>query len=202
MTDSLPNDSTPDEDSNNSLESTDWSDYSDVLDNRNYNVAERANALAEESHVVKIAVGYFYLGGFDLLKENLQRAERVEILIGTDTSQRTIDELERGFRDDLDEYEKADAEDGIGRLYELIQQDKVDVKVYDETRFHPKLYLFKNPPGSADLGNAIIGSSNLSASGLRGNVELTSKSGTAAQFATLKSGSTTCGLRPRSSTPS
>jgi len=149
-----------------------WADYSDVLDNRNYNVAERANALAEESQVVKIAVGYFYLGGFDLLKENLQRAERVEILIGTDTSQRTIDELERGFSDDLDEYDKADAEDGIGRLYELIQQEKVDVKVYDETRFHPKLYLFKNPPGSADLGNAIIGSSNLSASGLRGNVEL------------------------------
>ena len=149
-----------------------WGEYSDVLDNRNYNVSDRANALAKESEVVKIAVGYFYLGGFDLLKENLQRAERVELLIGKETSQRTIDELERGFSDDLDEFDKAEAEDGIGRLYELIQQEKVDVKVYDETRFHPKLYLFKNPPGSPDLGNAIIGSSNLSASGLRGNVEL------------------------------
>jgi len=149
-----------------------WSGYSDVLDNREYDVAERANALAPEAETVRIAVGYFYLGGFDLLKENLRRAERVEILIGTDTDQRTIDELERGFADDLDEYDRTEAQEGINRLYELIQQDKVDVRVYDDSRFHPKLYLFEHPAGSPDLGRAIIGSSNLSASGLRGNVEL------------------------------
>lgn len=78
----------------------DWSGYSDVLDNREHDVAERANALAPEAETVRIAVGYFYLGGFDLLKKDLRRAERVEILIGTDTDQRTIDELERGFADD------------------------------------------------------------------------------------------------------
>jgi hypothetical protein len=150
----------------------DWSGYSDVLDNREYDVAKRANALAPEAETVRIAVGYFYLGGFDLLKENLRRAERVEILIGTDTNQRTIDELERGFADGLEEYEKSEAQEGINRLYELIQQDKVDVRVYDDSRFHPKLYLFEHPAGTPDLGRAIIGSSNLSASGLRGNVEL------------------------------
>jgi len=90
----------------------DWSDYSDVLDNREYDVAERANALAPEAETVRIAVGYFYLGGFDLLKENLRRAERIEILIGTDTDQRTIDELERGFGDDLDEYDRSEAQEG------------------------------------------------------------------------------------------
>ena len=153
-------------------EAPDWSDYSDVLDNREYDVAERANALAPEAETVRIAVGYFYLGGFDLLKENLRRAERVEILIGTDTDQRTLDELERGFADDLDEYDRSEAQEGINRLYELIQEDKVDVRVYDDSRFHPKLYLFEHPAGSPDLGRAIIGSSNLSASGLRGNVEL------------------------------
>ncbi|MFD1585508.1 helicase-related protein [Halorientalis brevis] len=149
-----------------------WTDYSDVLDNREYDVADRANALAPEAETVRIAVGYFYLGGFDLLKENLRGAERVEILIGTDTNQRTIDEIERGFADDLEEYDRDEAQEGINRLYELIQEDKVDVRVYDDSRFHPKLYLFEHPAGSPDLGRAIIGSSNLSASGLRGNVEL------------------------------
>jgi len=150
----------------------DWSDYSDVLDNRNYDVADRANILAREADTVKIAVGYFFLGGFDLLKENLRGVDSVEILVGTDTDQRTIEELERGFTDDLNEYDKAEAEDGIGRLYELIREEKVNVRVYDDARFHPKLYLFRDPAGSPDLGHAIIGSSNLSPSGLRGNVEL------------------------------
>jgi len=150
----------------------DWSEYSDVLDNREYDVADRANALAPDAETVRIAVGYFYLGGFDLLKENLRNAKRVELLIGTDSDQRTIDELERGFADDLESYEKSEAQEGINRLYELIQEEKVDVRVYDDARFHPKLYLFEHPAGSADLGRAIIGSSNLSASGLRGNVEL------------------------------
>ncbi|ELZ48544.1 helicase, SNF2/RAD54 family protein [Halorubrum californiense DSM 19288] len=150
----------------------DWSGYSDVLDNRNYNVEDRANALAREADTVKIAVGYFFLGGFDLLKENLRDADKVEILVGTDTDQRTIEELERGFADDLDEYDRDEAEDGIVRLYELIHEEKVDVRVYDDARFHPKLYLFRDPAGSPDLGHAIIGSSNLSPSGLRGNVEL------------------------------
>ena len=150
----------------------DWSGYSDVLDNREYDVAGRANALAPEAAVVRIAVGYFYLGGFDLLKKNLQSAERIEILIGTDTDQRTVDELKRGFADDLREYDRSEAQEGINRLYELIQQEIVDVRVYDDSRFHPKLYVFEHPAGSPDLGRAIIGSSNLSASGLRGNVEL------------------------------
>ena len=150
----------------------DWSGYSDVLDNREFDVESRANALAPEAETVRIAVGYFYLGGFDLLKENLRRAERIELLIGTHTDQRTIEELERGFVEDLDEYDREDAQEGINRLYELIQEDKVDVRVYDDQRFHPKLYLFEHPADTPDLGRAIIGSSNLSASGLQGNVEL------------------------------
>ena len=118
----------------------DWSGYSDVLDNREFDVAERANALAPEAETVRIAVGYFYLGGFDLLKENLRGADRVEFLVGTDTDQRTIDELERGFVDDLEQYERSEAQEGINRLYELVQVDKVDVRVYDGGRFRPKGY--------------------------------------------------------------
>ncbi|QCS44682.1 helicase-related protein [Natrinema versiforme] len=167
MTDSTPPAAPDDRD-----EEPDWSDYSDVLDNKEFDVGDRVNALAPRAHTVKIAVGYFYLGGFELLKENLKDADHIQLIIGTHTSDRTIEELQRGFSDSLDEYDKDEAEAGVKRLYEFIQLGKVDVKVYNESRFHPKLYLFRNPPDAIDLGRAVIGSSNLSASGLHGNVEL------------------------------
>lgn len=151
---------------------SDWSGYFDVLDNDRYDVADRAKVLASKAETVRIAVGYFYFGGFDLIKRSLQKADKVEILIGTNTNQRSIDELQRGFADDLEEYDRLEAQEGINRLYKLIQEDMVDVRVYDKKRFHPKLYIFEYPTKSSDLGRAIIGSSNLSAGGLRNNVEL------------------------------
>lgn len=150
----------------------DWSEYPDVLDNEVYTVEDRVKATAPEGGTVKIAVGYFYLGGFELVKESLEGADKIQFLIGTNTSERTIQELKDGFSESLEEYDKDEAEEGIVRLYKLIQLGQVDVKVYDDKRFHPKLYLFLDPPGSVDPGRAIIGSSNMSASGLHGNVEL------------------------------
>jgi hypothetical protein len=43
------------------------SEYSDILDNRQFYVHDRANELAEGADGVKIAVGYFYISGFDIL---------------------------------------------------------------------------------------------------------------------------------------
>lgn len=147
-------------------------DYSDILDNRNFEVEERANFLADGSDEVKIAVGYFYVSGFDLLKENLQDAESIQLVIGRQTDAQTRNELVKGFKEDLDKVEKdEEAEEGVNRLYQLIQEDKVDVKIYTESRFHPKLYLF-NYEDAKVSGSAIVGSSNLSPSGLTGNVEL------------------------------
>lgn len=148
------------------------SDYSDILDNRQFYVEDRANQLAEGSKEVKIAVGYFYVSGFDLLRENLQDAEKVELVIGRQTDAQTKKELVRGFQEDLDKVEKnEDSKEGINRLYRLIHEDKVDVKIYTKSRFHPKLYLF-NYDDEKIPGASIIGSSNLSPSGLKGNVEL------------------------------
>lgn len=147
-------------------------DYSDILDNRNFEVEDRANYLAEGSDTVKIAVGYFYVSGFDLLKENLQDAEEIQLIIGRQTDAQTRDELVKGFREDLDKVEKnEETEQGVNRLYQLIHDDKVDVKIYTKSRFHPKMYLF-NYENKKVSGSAIVGSSNLSPSGLTGNVEL------------------------------
>ncbi|WP_434531161.1 helicase-related protein [Haloarcula sp. NS06] len=152
--------------------SPDWTSYSDVLDNETFTVSDRVNALAPRANTLDIAVGYFYLGGFDLVKDNIKDTEEVRLIIGTHTSSQTVKELKRGFSENLNEFDKEDAEPGVKRLYEFIQLGQVDVRIYNKARFHPKLYLFKNSPNDVDLGRAIIGSSNMSASGLQGNVEL------------------------------
>lgn len=153
--------------------STEDRSYADVLDNRKFYVRDRANELAEGAEVVKIAVGYFYIGGFDILRENLQDAESIQLMIGRETNAETKDELVRGFEQDLDELEEDEhTEEGVKRLYELIREDRVDVHIYTQSRFHPKLYLFNYGSGSTFPGAAIVGSSNLSPSGLTGNVEL------------------------------
>jgi len=146
-------------------------EYEDVLDNRKFEVKWRANILAESSPEIKIAVGFFYLGGFDLLRENLQNAEKIKLLIGRKTDYKTKEELVRGFTDDMDKLDLDESKDGVKRLYEMIQMDKVEVRVFTEKFFHPKLYLFEDERKRGS-GDAIVGSSNLSEKGLTSNVEL------------------------------
>ena len=151
----------------------DGNSYSDILDNRQFYVHDRANELAEGADNVKIAVGYFYVTGFEILRENLQDAENIQIIIGRQTDQATKEELSKGFEKELEEIEKTEErEEGLKRLYELIHEDRADVHVYTKKRFHPKLYLYNYNDDSKFPGSAIIGSSNLSTSGLTGNVEL------------------------------
>lgn len=162
----------PSDDTEQEDDPPDWTSYSDVLDNETFTVGDRVNALAPRANTLDIAVGYFYLGGFDLVRDNLEDTEKIRLIIGTHTSSRTVEELKRGFSKSLNEFDKEVAKPGVKRLYEFIQLGQVDVRVYNEARFHPKLYLFKNSPDDVDLGRGIIGSSNMSASGLQGNVEL------------------------------
>ncbi len=154
-----------------------WENYSEILDNDEYTVKDRANYLANGAKTVKVAVGYFFVGGFELLADQLEDADNVQLLIGRETNAKTISELKKVFSDDLDGFDVDEAQNGIENVYRLSQMDNVDVRVYwkSETTFHPKVYLFKYPendPHVKSLGHAIIGSSNLSASALTGNIEL------------------------------
>jgi SNF2 family DNA or RNA helicase len=155
---------------------TSWENYSEILDNKDFKVSERANYLAKGADEIKIAVGYFFIGGFELLAEDLEDIETVQILIGHETDAETIEQLKRTLTDDFEEFDPDEAREGIKKFYKLSQLEQVEVKVYtgENARFHPKLYLYQYPENSPvkSLGSAIVGSSNLSASGLTGNIEL------------------------------
>ncbi|MFB6187453.1 MAG: helicase Snf3, partial [Halobacteriaceae archaeon] len=79
-------------------------DYSEILDNKDFTVKSRANELANGAETVKIAVGYFFIGGFELLAEDLEDVDTVQILIGHETNSETIEQLKQVLSDDIEEF--------------------------------------------------------------------------------------------------
>ena len=155
----------------------------------------------KDAEDVDIAVGYFYLSGFlriaDLLKS---RKGKVRILIGR-TDKPTADEInaaynsfapdpsseshpsrkdQHTYREDVIRHIKCNAaaqrsdnssEKGVKALSELIASGQITVRAYLKGRLHAKAYIGSRD-SEANPGVAIIGSTNLSESGLVGNTEL------------------------------
>lgn len=145
--------------------------YRNVIDNREYLLSDYVNRYADSAKDVKMAVGFFYLSGFDLMKESVQGADSVKILMGRRTDLKTKDELVKGYEEELRNLpEEGEDVKKVLKLYELIREDKVDVKVYTDETLHSKLYLFKFTQPHSPI--AIVGSSNLSKSGFTSNTEL------------------------------
>lgn len=60
----------------------------------------------------------------------------------------------------------------VQKLIGMIRRGKVKIKVYTQGRLHAKAYIFELDPGQTTRGVAIVGSSNLSISGIREHAEL------------------------------
>ena len=130
---------------------------------------------------VHIATGFFNLGGYALLREGLQRASRVRILLGkepstTKTSPETpplVEELTEAVEADLHETmatgRRADHE-RVRDFLDFLRQDRVEVRLYPSRFFHAKAYILDGVPPFGTI--AIVGSSNFTTAGLTGNTEL------------------------------
>lgn len=178
----------------------------ELIDNRQYTLKDAVNALLTKSIFSKMAVGYFYLSGFEAIKHNLHKVKNLKILIGNSTNQETLDQLVEGFirldlaqkfkqttmdyqdRDTvseiLDETVRANVEQlecipqtdenehAIHSLVQCIEEGRVSIKVYTKGKLHSKAYLFEYEDQTVDRGIAIVGSSNLSFSGISHNSEM------------------------------
>ena len=152
-------------------------------------------------HSVDIAVGYFYLSGFNQVADLLAaRPGKVRILIGrTDAPTRAEiaagynpRESAGGYHSNQNRQEEVKARDetlgnvgrnaaaqpqddasenGIKSLAALIASGKADVRAYLKDRMHAKAYIGYTGLESAP-GTAIIGSTNFSTAGFTGNTEL------------------------------
>jgi superfamily II DNA or RNA helicase/HKD family nuclease len=171
-----------------------------LVDNTDATLEEVYKEVIPECEEIRIATGYFYLSGFDLIKDdlaNLRDPEQLNrapfrILMGRQTDRRTSDEIEEGltlreqFREELKEDISGLNSAQIERLDNLryfIANGRVDIRVRNPEQgyFHAKGGCFRAVPddpaereGEEDRRGAvtIVGSSNFSQSGHRHNVEL------------------------------
>ncbi|KOX94257.1 helicase-related protein [Halorubrum tropicale] len=173
-----------------------------LVDNTERTVEDIYKKIIPQIEEARIATGYFYLSGFDLYREDLERladpAELghapIRILMGRQTNRNTADEIGEGqnLRSELkDEVEESieelnNAQLGrLDRLRDFIAEDKVSVRVRNPENgyFHAKGASFRAPHDDDDWSTndsdtdtrpcaTVVGSSNFTASGHRNNIEL------------------------------
>jgi len=157
-----------------------------IVDNKrvkSLNMKEVLKIIAKDSDSFKCAVGYFYLEGLIEIINSLKDLKEIKILMGYETSKPTKEELLKVFKQRFNELEDNEQiRPAVKLFYQLVKEYKtLKIKVYfgDEKnpeRLHSKSYLFLRDNSSTDLLNrykaGVIGSSNLTPSGLVGNTEL------------------------------
>lgn len=168
------------------------------IDNRNGNSLEAAlNALLADFSSrlrdpvdVAIATGYFNPEGFAKIADALEGAGRLRLLIGAEPvppparavrrlgeprgeryehqiTRKALDAHEAGLKRDRDLLAFAPATDrALRRLLEFLASGRAEVRRYERRFLHGKAFLFEQ-------GKSVIaGSSNFTAAGLAGNLEL------------------------------
>lgn len=168
-------------------------EYESVIDNRSQHMdIAISTILSNEDQLVRhfdIGVGYFYLSGLLLISDAFtsfmnKRNGTLRIIMGKETNQPTLDILKSSYKEnykkELKKNVKSDAEKisktnstFILQFIQWIKQGRIEVKVYtgNGNYFHAKSYLFYSKR-EVKTGQVIVGSSNFSQLGLKGNTEL------------------------------
>ena len=143
----------------------------------------------KKSKRAKFAIGYFFLSGFSLVKEdfpdNYDGLPFLKIVMGNETTYPTKEELVAGYNlrelfkqrmiEDLQKAKLTEKQiEQLKTLREFVANNVIDVKLFDKSRLHAKLYLFLTKPDEkyGSPGLAVVGSSNFTAEGLTKNKEL------------------------------
>ncbi len=169
------------------------------IDNRNGNSLDRAiarhlNALRAEAALpwgLDIASAFFNVPGFNLIADGVEHLAKVRLLLGAEptpesamphrqpgdppeprfTQQqvaKSLEQLDEGLRRDRDLLPFDQSTDqAVRRLLDLLHGGKVEVRRYTRQFLHAKAFVFRTSGGGT-----VVGSSNLTYAGLRGNMEL------------------------------
>ncbi len=143
-----------------------------------------------EPVTVSIATGYFNPEGFALIAKYLETTAGVRLLLGAEPStppliprrkpgdkrgkaynaervKKALAENEEGLKADRDILGfSRDVDDKIQHLLDFLDSGKIEVRRYTQGFLHGKAFIFSNDEG------VIAGSSNFTAAGLTGNLEL------------------------------
>jgi superfamily II DNA or RNA helicase len=183
----------------------------DIIDNRTHKLAEQIRTNLDSSTAAHFAVGYFFLSGFTAIADKLPHIKHLRLLIGNTTNRQTIEQIAQGYqrleiieerleaqefadrqtlvtdnskqvRSQLELMEQSDeSETLVKNLVQMIEEKRLEVKVYTKGVLHAKAYIFDygeifdgkgKKLDRSEQGIAIVGSSNLTLSGLNNNTEL------------------------------
>ena len=122
-----------------------------LIDNSTENMADYIKKLCKTTDCLDIGVGYFYVNGFEAIKDCLKDIKKIRIIMGTNTDKYTVDAIKNTNTE----------------LYKAIKSGQIEIKIYDKTTFHGKTWIFRG-----EKSVAIVGSSNCSRKGLEENREL------------------------------
>ncbi|KUK49601.1 MAG: hypothetical protein XD75_0406 [Parcubacteria bacterium 33_209] len=167
------------------------SDLTFITNEKGQNLLERFKVLIKDTEFFDVLVGYFYTSGFYALYKSLERTKEIRILIGINTSKKTMElmgqakqselqfshaETKEHFSDllvnEMSEAEDSKAvEEGVMKFLEWLQSGKLEIKAYPTENLHAKLYIMSFIEGDRDVGRIITGSSNFTQSGLVDNLE-------------------------------
>ncbi|GFP38001.1 hypothetical protein HKBW3S44_01681, partial [Candidatus Hakubella thermalkaliphila] len=120
-----------------------------------------------------ITTAFFSLQAYAMVKDNLGQVRRFRLLLGKApeilTDATLGEELLRVLREEVEGYDLSrENENLVKDFIQFVQQENVEVRLYDKTFLHGKAYIFDNL--------VVIGSSNFTPSGLTHNTELNSVS--------------------------
>jgi len=161
-----------------------------ITNEKGNTLLERLNELVSRTEKLDILVGYFYISGFYQIYRSLEEVEKVRILIGLNTEIQVADAVQGNLKIQFESAKKikdsiskkyidevaiaeddADVEEGMFKFIEWLRSGKLEIKIYDKAPLHAKLYIFTFDKNQIDPGRVITGSSNLTRSGLKDNLE-------------------------------
>lgn len=153
---------------------------------------DRFQVLIKDCRFFDCLVGYFYISGFHLIHKALENTEKIRVLIGLGTGQKTYEllmkareesqshlshfEVKQIVEEDIVEElensgDQKEIEEGIRKFIEWVRGKKLEIRAYPSRNIHAKLYIMTFREGDRDVGRVITGSSNLTYSGLMDNLE-------------------------------
>jgi len=139
------------------------------VDNETQELREVLKQKLKTSDSVDIAVGYFFLSGFNEIKDVIPRRHNfMRIVMGDEIDEYTYNEIVSAMYNKI--FEVVDSMDNytLDKLSDFITKSVVSIRVYNKKKLHSKVYLFNE----GEKGSYIVGSSNLTKSGLVSNLEL------------------------------
>jgi len=153
--------------------------------------------LGEWSGIAKsfdIATGYFEIGALLALDGKWQPLDKIRILMGAETTQRTRKALLEAVRaravQILDGSIETDKDTnpflhGVPAILEALRSKQIECRVYDKAKFHAKAYI-THAKLEVVGAQALVGSSNFTAPGLTKNIELNIQVQSAREVAQLQ----------------